>query len=109
MIALLLVSIAVFLAVLNPVEADYPAIATYLPQNDVSQHLAVDLDQSTINSQIGIGNFTGAYHWYDIGGSSYKTTSPPVLRTIQGFSTNYASLVGEKWYDIYAAYWNDAV
>jgi hypothetical protein len=107
MLTSFIIVVSLFLALWSTVRADFPAIATYLPQTDVSQHLAVDLDQNSINTQVGNGNFTGARYWYTVGGNSYKTTSPPVLRTIQGFSTSYTSLVGEKWYDIYSAYWND--
>ena len=41
---------------------------------------------------------------YMIGGNSVKSDGS--VRTIQGFSTENGKLVGEKWFDIFAAYWN---
>lgn len=90
------------LSCLIGITADYASIAGYLPQNDVSQHLALDLDQNAIVTALADGNFSEAYNWYSQGGNSYQTTG--VVRTIKGFSRS--SLAGEKWFDIYRNYWN---
>lgn len=87
--------------------ADQQLIAGYAPSGDVTQHRAIDLDQQSINQFAGVYNFTAAYRWYSEGGNSVKTNS--AIRTIKGFSsTAGGKLAGEKWFDIYKNYWNDA-
>eukprot|EP00600_Ochromonadales_sp_CCMP1393_P006122 CAMPEP_0174954898 /NCGR_PEP_ID=MMETSP0004_2-20121128/683_1 /TAXON_ID=420556 /ORGANISM="Ochromonas sp., Strain CCMP1393" /LENGTH=404 /DNA_ID=CAMNT_0016202769 /DNA_START=87 /DNA_END=1300 /DNA_ORIENTATION=+ len=85
--------------------ADEDAIAGYTPLNDVTEHAKIDLDMESTSDAAKSGNFSGAYRWYSQGGNSVKSDGSK--RTIQGFSTSFTKLQGEKWYDIFAAYWND--
>ncbi|KAJ1398703.1 hypothetical protein B484DRAFT_406579, partial [Ochromonadaceae sp. CCMP2298] len=81
--------------------ADFAAIAGYQPQNDVTEHAKIDLDMQIVSGS----NVTAAYIAYSQGGNSVKSSG--AMRTIQGFSTGFSSMQGEKWYDIFAAYWSD--
>ena len=45
-------------------------IAGYFPGSDVTQHNALDGDQAAMEAALGAANFTGATHWYTVGGSS---------------------------------------
>jgi hypothetical protein len=89
------------LSTLGTAAADFAEIAGYQPHNDVSQHAQIDLDLQTISGS----NITAAQNAYMTGGNSVKSSGS--IRTIKGFSTGYANMVGEKWYDIFAAYWSD--
>merc|ERR1719162_2118716 len=63
-----------------------PYIAGYWATGtgSVSEHNELDLDQAAMETALGAKNYTGAKHWYTVGGNS-KTTAP--FRTLQGFST----------------------
>eukprot|EP01041_Mallomonas_annulata_P007436 gene7436-15212_t len=88
------------------VNADFTAIAGYLPLNDVTEHKKIDLDMLKVSTAVSASNFTAANYWYTVGGNSKKSTS---TRTIAKFSTEAStSLAGEKWYEVYKAYWKDA-
>ncbi|KAJ1401292.1 hypothetical protein B484DRAFT_458024 [Ochromonadaceae sp. CCMP2298] len=89
------------LSTLGLTTADFPAIAGYQPQNDVIEHAKIDLDMQIVSGS----NVTAAYIAYSQGGNSVKSSG--AIRTIQGFSTGFSNMQGEKWYDIFAAYWSD--
>lgn len=90
-------------SILMMVNADFDTIVSYQPQNDVSEHLKIDLDLQAMDTGLQAGNYTEAYKWYNIGGNSIKTSG--AIRTVRGFSTTTSTLSGEKWYEIYANYW----
>ena len=48
----------------------YDAIAGYMPGSDVIQHNRIDLDQAAMETELGAANFSGATHWYAVGGNS---------------------------------------
>ena len=62
----------------------YAAIVGYAPGLNVTQHSRIDLDQAAMETALKTANFSGAEHWYSVGGNS-KTASP--YRTLKGFST----------------------
>ena len=47
-------------------------IAGYIPGSDVIQHNAIDLDQAAMESALSVANFSGATHWYAVGGNSLR-------------------------------------
>ena len=63
---------------------EHSPIAGYFPGSDVTQHNAIDLDQAAMETELKVANFTGATHWYSVGGNSLSKGS---FRTLQGFST----------------------
>jgi hypothetical protein len=71
-------------AACSDVPVYYTPIAGYIPGSDVLQHNAVDLDQQALESALSSGNFSGATHWYAVGGNSLSKGS---FRTLKGFST----------------------
>lgn len=88
------------------VHGDGSNIVGYVAHNDVSQHLSIDLDLQNMQRALNSFNFTEAYRWYSLGGSSHKTNGG--IRTVRGFSTNaYTNLADEKWYKRFAKYWSD--
>jgi hypothetical protein len=59
----------------------------------VTQHNNVDLDQAAMETELSNNaNFSGATHWYSVGGNSLSKGN---FRTLQGFSTG----VQAKMYD----------
>ena len=50
-------------------------IAGYIPGSDVIQHNAIDLDQAAMESALSATNFSGATHWYAVGGNSLSKGS----------------------------------
>jgi hypothetical protein len=72
--------------------AYYEPIAGYIPGSDVIQHNRIDLDQAAMETELSAANFSGATHWYAVGGNSLKSSG---FRTIKGFSTGAQS----KMYD----------
>eukprot|EP00904_Undaria_pinnatifida_P009158 jgi/Undpi1/5372/HiC_scaffold_2.g00653.m1 len=92
---------------ISGVLADHDVIAGYTPASDVVEHSELDLDMEEIDEQAGLeteAGFAAAYLRYDEGFNSEKTDS---IRTIRGFSTSaQGKLTGEKWFDIYAEYWD---
>ena len=62
----------------------FAPIAGYIPGSDVTQHNKVDLDQQAMETELKSLNFSGATHWYAVGGNSL---SKGAFRTLQGFST----------------------
>ena len=88
-------------------------MAGYVPGSDVTQHAKIDLDQSAMETELGLSpvNYTGALHWYGTGGNS-KTSSP--FRTMRGFSTGaqakmYTGCPGcpYKHYSMFYDYYGD--
>ena len=62
----------------------YAAIVGYAPGLNVTQHSRIDLDQAAMETALKTANFSGAEHWYSVGGNS-NAASP--YRTLKGFST----------------------
>jgi len=113
-------------------------IAGYKPATNVVPHSKVDLDMKEINDLVKEAKFDEALFVYEKGGNGKctdaliaaavsgdscfeKTTNDAVgnsikgsgsVRTLFGFatcgSTCAAKLGAEKWYNIYANYWDDA-
>ena len=50
-------------------------IAGYIPGSDVFQHNNIDLDQAAMESALSSTNFSGATHWYAVGGNSLSKGS----------------------------------
>ena len=113
-------------------------IAGYLPATDVVPHSKIDLDMKEVMLLVDIANFDEALFVYENGGNGKctdaliaaavdgdscfgKTTDNAVgnsikgsgaVRTLYGFatcgSTCAVKLGAEKWYNVYANYWDDA-
>ena len=62
----------------------YENITGYAPGSNVTEHNALDGDQAAMQTALGTANFSGATHWYSVGGSSVSKGS---FRTLKGFST----------------------
>jgi hypothetical protein len=116
----------------------YDRIALYEPETDVVPHSKIDLDMKEISDLVGDANFDGALFVYENGGNGKctdalidaavsgdscfgMTTDNAVgnsvkgsgaIRTLFGFatcgSTCAVKLGAEKWYNVYANYWDDA-
>ena len=99
-----LIYITAALLIIQTVSAQYPLIATFLPQSNVTKHALIDLDMAEMEVALDDENFAAAKLAYSIGGNSLKSDS---IRTIQGFSTSAGTkLKDEPLYEIYKAYWN---
>ena len=53
----------------------FAAIAGYVPGSDVVEHNKIDLDQAAMESALSSTNFSGATHWYAVGGNSLSKGS----------------------------------
>ena len=68
-------------------------IAGYFPGSDVTQHNALDGDQAAMQTALSAANFSGATHWYSVGGLS-KTSAPYRRRqTSRSAGRHYSALV----------------
>ena len=70
----------------------FNAIAGDAPDSDVTQHNAIDLDQTAMKMALAMGDWTTATSHYAVGGNSLSKGS---YRTLQSFS----SAAESKMYD----------
>merc|ERR1740117_1551057 len=72
-------------------------IAGYFPGSDVTQHNALDGDQANMQTALSAANFSGATHWYSVGGLS-KTSAPYRRRqTSRSAGRHYSALVSCRY------------
>ncbi|KAJ8598837.1 hypothetical protein CTAYLR_008535 [Chrysophaeum taylorii] len=90
-------------------EGARPAIASYVPVSDVTEHAAIDEDVAAMEGALKAYDWDVAWSAYADGGNSVKSTDAagtPTYRTVRGFSTD---LGGEATYDEYYAYHGNAL
>jgi hypothetical protein len=81
----------------------FPAIASFVPGSDVTEHAAIDVDVSEMIDALAAGDWVGAWAKYSEGGNSRKGDG---FRTVRGFSKD---LPGEQAFLDQKAYFGDAM
>mmetsp|Transcript_22445 Transcript_22445/g.67364 ORF Transcript_22445/g.67364 Transcript_22445/m.67364 type:complete len:438 (+) Transcript_22445:65-1378(+) len=91
------------LALAASAAAEFPAIASFVPGSDVTEHAAIDVDVKEMIDALAAGDWVGAWAKYSEGGNSRKGDG---FRTVRGFSKD---LPDEPAYQTQKAYFGDAM